>query len=191
MTYKIIALYGESGAGKDTIQDWLVKQHPTEAHKIVSCTTRPPRDYEENGKDYYFIDTETFAKKLLNGDMLEATTFNNWGYGTPIDCLEKDKINIGVFNIAGIDCLLQDPRLDVAVVYVKASAKERLIRVLNREEKPDCGEICRRFLADIKDFSDIPFENDAVWENVHQNWLSGINLQTTLSLNLNYVPFKD
>lgn len=163
--YKIIALFGESGVGKDTIQNWLVSNFPEEAHKIISCTTRPPRDYEVNGQDYYFIDTEFFAQKVLNGTMLEATTFNHWGYGTPIDSLEEDKVNIGVFNIAGIDCLLQDSRLDVLPIYVKVPPKVRLMRSLQREAFPDCEEICRRFLVDQKDFSDIPFEWELEWDN--------------------------
>ena len=183
--YKIIALFGESGAGKDTIQNWLVSNFPKEAHKIISCTTRPPRDYEINGQDYYFIDTEFFAQKILNGSMLEATTFNNWGYGTPIDSLEEDKINIGVFNITGIDCLLQDPRLEVTTIYVRVSDKERLIRILNREENPNCEEICRRFLADRKDFSDIPFEWDFEWDNTEAPVLGG-NLSTTITANIDF-----
>lgn len=39
--YKIIALFGKSAAGKDTIQKWLV-QHMNNAHEIIGCTTRPP-----------------------------------------------------------------------------------------------------------------------------------------------------
>ena len=183
--YKIIALFGESGAGKDTIQNWLVSNFPEETHKIVSCTTRPPRDYEENGKDYFFIDTEYFAQKVLDGSMLEATTFNGWGYGTPIECLEEDKINIGVFNIQGIDCLLQDPRLEVNIIYVRLSDKERLIRILKRELNPNCEEVCRRYLADKKDFDDIPFEWDLNWDNNYSP-IKCETLLTTIQQNTNY-----
>lgn len=183
--YKIIALFGESGAGKDTIQNWLVSNFPDEAHKIVSCTTRPPRDYEVNGEDYYFIDIEFFAQKVLDGSMLEATTFNSWGYGTPIESLKEDKINIGVFNIQGIDCLLQDPRLEVNVIYVTLSDKERLIRALKRELNPNCEEICRRFLADKKDFDDIPFEWDLEWDNNYAP-IKCATLETTIMQNTNY-----
>ena len=182
--YKIIALFGESGAGKDTIQNWLTEYFPDEAHKIVSCTTRPPRDYEKNGVDYHFIDTEFFAQKVLDGSMLEATTFNSWGYGTPIDSLEKDKINIGVFNIAGIECLLEDPRLEVMTIWVKTSPVTRLTRALDRESEPDCEEICRRFLADVKDFSNIPFDYDFIWRNENRDTIFCKDLQDTLKANV-------
>ena len=154
--YEIIALFGESGAGKDTIQKWIVNNFP-EVNGIVSCTTRPMRENEKEGIDYFFLNPTDFAEKVLNGDMIEATSFRDWFYGTPIEALKKDKINVGVFNIQGIDCLLQDSRLIVKPIHIFATDKERLIRSLNREEKPDCEEICRRFLADKKDFSEVDF----------------------------------
>lgn len=69
----------------------------------------------------------------------------------------SDKVNIGVFNIAGIECIIEDPRLEVIPVLIDVPDKIRLIRSLNREFEPDCAEICRRFQTDEKDFSDIPF----------------------------------
>ena len=156
--YNILALFGESGVGKDTIQKWIVSTHP-EINGIVSCTTRPPRDYEEHGKDYWFLSVEDFAQKVVDGSMLEATSFNDWFYGTAIESLDINKINVGVFNIQGIECLLDDKsRLNVIPVRVITRGKERLIRALTREENPDCYEICRRYLSDIKDFNDVEFE---------------------------------
>lgn len=82
--YKILALFGPSASGKDTIAKQIVSKYPSLTSNIVSCTTRPKRDYEKNGIDYHFISEETFTKHVLNGDMLEATCFREWFYGTPI-----------------------------------------------------------------------------------------------------------
>lgn len=156
--YQIIAIIGESASGKDTVLKKTVEKHPELFHTIVSCTTRPKRDYEINGIDYLFLTIEDFTKKVLNGEMLEATDFNNWFYGTAIDSLSKEKINIGVFNPAGVEALLEDPRLNVEVVRVLCDDKTRLMRALNREQSPNCEEICRRFFTDKKDFSNINFD---------------------------------
>ena len=109
--------------------------------------------------------------------MIEATSFNNdWFYGTDINDLKEDKINVGVFNPAGIECIIEDNRLDLVIVYVTASEKTRLLRNLNREENPNCHEICRRFLADEKDFSYIEsLDNIYIYQNENKNDLQGIN----------------
>ena len=155
--YKILALFGESGAGKDTILQWVVSHLPN-TKSIVSCTTRPKRDYEIEGKDYHFLTNEEFATKVLDGTMLEATNFNGWHYGTPLEELHSDVVNVGVFNIQGIECLLGDTRLEVLPVYVFVPDKTRLIRALERERNPNCLEICRRFQTDMQDFADVPFD---------------------------------
>ena len=163
--YQIIALIGMTGAGKDTIQKATCKAHPLMFNPIVACTTRPMRETETPGVDYHFISIEDFTRKVLNGSMLEATEFRNWFYGTPISSLAYDKINIGIFNPAGIEALIEDPRLNVLVVKVNCDDKTRLMRCLNREAHPDCDEICRRYMADKEDFARLDLEEYAVIES--------------------------
>ena len=151
---KIIALFGESSAGKDTMVNKILEiDKGKDLHKIISCTTRPPRDYEKDGEDYHFLTPKQFLIQTLDGRMLEATQFREWYYGTSLESLDPDKINLGVFNISGIaNLILSDQSLCVYPVYVKTDSKTRLLRSLNREDNPDCTEICRRFLTDKKDF---------------------------------------
>lgn len=170
---KILALFGKSASGKDSIQKWIVSNYPRLTNKIVSCTTRPPRSGEQDGVDYFFLSDEEFAKKVLDGSMLEATSFREWFYGTALDQLDPDKINIGVFNLTGVECILDDPRLDVVPVWIHASDKTRLRRSLEREDNPDCKEICRRFLADEKDFDEADDFDYFGWINevgMHESW---------------------
>ena len=52
---KVIALFGKAGSGKDTILRALVKVDPDKFNEIVSCTTRPPREGEQEGVNYHFL----------------------------------------------------------------------------------------------------------------------------------------
>lgn len=156
----IICLIGKAGSGKDTIVKQLVA-HNHNWHSVVSCTTRPPRDYEQEGIDYNFLSAEDFTKKLLEGDLIEATFFNNWHYGTSKESL-KNGVNIGVWNPEGYDCLkettLYDNTIIVLPYYLQCDDKIRLLRQLQRENHPDVHEIIRRFSTDEEDF--LTLEND-------------------------------
>ena len=151
--YKIIAVMGQAGAGKDYFVKTLIQgNYLPQAKEIISCTTRPIRENEQNGVNYHYLTKEQFTEQILNGEMLEATVFNNWCYGTSLKNLNKDSLNIGVFNPEGVEILQESKDIDLTVVYIIARDKVRLLRQLNREENPDCDEIVRRFNADKKDF---------------------------------------
>lgn len=154
--YKIIAVMGKAGSGKDSFVKALISGgYINNLKPIVSCTTRPIREHEQDGVDYYFLTREQFTEKVLSGDMLEATIFNDWCYGTAKSTLDINAINIGVFNPEGVEILKHEYKdnIDLLVVYIIANDKVRLLRQLNREDNPDCDEIIRRFGTDKKDFS--------------------------------------
>lgn len=150
---KVVALIGKAGSGKDTILHGIIDDN--RFHEIVSCTSRPPREGEINGFNYNFLSKEEFMKLVDEGKMLEWTEFNGWCYGTQLSSLVEDKINIGVFNIAGVKALAANKDIDLKVYYIHASDKERLLRQLHREQKPNVKEIVRRFMTDETDFMDI------------------------------------
>lgn len=170
---KIVALMGEAGSGKDTILHRITEKYPSYFNEIISCTTRPPRQGEKEGVNYHFLSVEDFIRKILNGDMLEATEFNGWHYGTDSQSLTIDKINIGVFNPEGVRCLQEDENIELYVFYVRAAGKQRLLRQLNREENPDVDEIIRRYKADTEDFS---FLNDIKYITLQNNTLDDIDI---------------
>ena len=152
--YKIIAIMGEAGTGKDSLMQEILKLKP-EFHEIISCTTRPKRQGEVEGVNYYYYTPEQFGDRVLHDEMLECTVFNDWFYGTSYDSVRSDCINIGVFNPTGVESLLARPDVDVKIIRVVAEDKTRLLRQLNREDSPDVREIVRRFNADWMDFDGI------------------------------------
>ena len=177
--YKIIALIGQSGCGKDTLLKMILENN-NDIHSIISYTTRPRRDNEIEGINYYFITPEQFAQKAINNELVEMATFNDWFYGTDYECLRSDIINIGVFDPSRVEFLLSDPQIDVTIFYIKASDKQRLLRQLNREDEPNVDEIVRRYGTDKKDFSDLPFEYIELQNNNTLDLMK--NVKTILSI---------
>ena len=162
--YKILAIVGKAGSGKDTIMQRVLAAAPGRFHEIISATTRPPREGEVDGKNYHFKQPSEFGHWVRNGYMLEYTQFNNWYYGTPIFSLVEDKVNIGVFNPAGVRALSRLPQVSLAIAYVYTDDKTRMMRQLCREEYPNVQEIVRRFQTDEEDFEKFAqdFERDQV-----------------------------
>ena len=165
---RVYAIIGKAGSGKDYILKKILKN--IDAHGIVSCTTRPPREGEVEGKDYHFVSPEYF--KNNHDKFLEYQPFNGWWYGTRYEDLSEEKINIGVFNLDGLYDLIRSEVDRVRVIYLLADDKTRLIRQLQREENPNIQEIFRRYEADELDFDVVndslemlPPENQLIIDN--------------------------
>lgn len=84
----LIILSSPSGAGKSTLAKQLAKWDSS-IRVSISATTRPARDNEQEGKDYFFLTEEKFKNKINNREFLEyATVFGNL-YGTPVNYIEQ------------------------------------------------------------------------------------------------------
>ncbi len=55
----------------------------------ISCTTRPPRGNEVDGRDYYFLTPAQFADRVARGDFLEHACVHDHRYGTPRSGIES------------------------------------------------------------------------------------------------------
>ena len=66
----LLVLSGPSGVGKGTIVNYLLEEDKNLV-KSVSCTTRAPRDGEENGREYFFISEREFRSRIQENDFLE------------------------------------------------------------------------------------------------------------------------
>ena len=163
----IIAITGPSCAGKDTLMRQLYWEFSKEfsrlvkfphVYYIVSSTTRPPRRGEENHKDYHFLSEEKFQELIDRDCFLEWSKFKNWKYGTDKlnVCEEPGAINIGVFNLQGINSLNQQDEFKIIPIYLMVDWKERLRRSIKREGHLTF-EMIRRLITDYRDFKK-PFE---------------------------------
>lgn len=77
-----VVLAAPSGAGKTTLARMLVERHPDVVFSI-SATTRPPRPGEHDGRDYHFVDDETFGRMIERNELAEWAVVHGRRYGTP------------------------------------------------------------------------------------------------------------
>ena len=127
----IIVLLGASGSGKSTIEHELATHYGFE--KIVSYTTREPRKNEENGKDYYFVDNETFNEILNDNLFAEYDEYSqNRLYGTlKSDYIDGNKVVVLTPN--GLRQIKKNcENENIFIVLVEASLGTRIKRYIDR-----------------------------------------------------------
>lgn len=161
---KIFYIMGKSASGKDRIYSRLAGNQELNLKKLILYTTRPIRDGEENGKQYYFTNEERFRQFETDGRVIEFrsydTVYGIWTYFTADD----GQIDLKKGNYLGIGTLESFQKMKdyygedtVVPVYIEVDDGERLIRAVRREQEqeiPKYEEMCRRFLADQEDFSE-------------------------------------
>ena len=167
----ILVLLAASSSGKSTIEHELATHHGFE--KIISYTTRKPRENEENGKDYFFIDNGTFEEVLSRKLFAEYDEYSqNRLYGT----LKSDYVNgedkVVVLTPNGLRQLKKNcPNEDIFTVLVEASLGTRVKRYIDRcgvnnFNFDDKNEIASRVERDYSMFLGLEKEVDLV---VHNN----------------------
>ena len=84
----LVVISGFSGAGKGTLVKLLLQEYSCYALS-VSVTTRSPREGEQEGKDYFFRDQETFDRMIREDAFLEYASYVKHSYGTPRAYVEQ------------------------------------------------------------------------------------------------------
>ncbi len=137
----MLVLSSPSGAGKSTLSRLLLEAEPLLAMS-VSVTTRPPRPGEVDGKDYHFVDADTFSRMREEGALLEwAEVFGN-RYGTPrapvMAALEAGRDVLFDIDWQGAQQLSQRAGEDVVRVFILPPSAEALeARLRGRAQDPE------------------------------------------------------
>ena len=160
---KIFCIMGKSATGKDTIYKSLLQNSELGLKKIVSYTTRPIREGEEEGVEYHFTDVQTLKLLEEQGIVIECRSYDTiygiWYYfmvkDSQIDLTQNDYLIIGTLE-SYLKIRDYFGKEKVVPIYIELEDGERLTRALIREKtqrEPKYEELCRRFLADCQDFS--------------------------------------
>ncbi len=158
----IIVLVGKTCSGKDTIAKELCNTHGLK--RIVTYTTRPPRDGEEDGVDYHFVTDSEFDK--LEFEEVTRYTMAN-GLVVRYGSLKTDYMYPGnaviILNPEGLGQVSKNK--NVRSVYLLANDKTIRERLRRRGDSKEEAE--RRIKADAKDFRDMPLRvNSIVYNNL-------------------------
>lgn len=171
----IFVILGKSGAGKTHLAKEICKYFNYE--KIVNTTSRPKRKGEIHGVDYFFRSKEEMLKMSNENKFIEINSYNGWFYGTEEkETVEKIKNNcVIVLEPKGYRECKKAYGDRVIGIYIDVEDKIRLLRALQREDKPNCYEICRRLLADTEDFKTIETDETIIKINNNSSLTYAIN----------------
>lgn len=158
MKSKIVVLVGESCSGKDHIAKRLIYKY--DWHFAISYTTRPKRENETDGVEYFFIDNVEFDEKFNKEELFEKTIYTpdgqKWQYGLGRNSFIDDNINVVIVNPHGLKQLMESDIKDRLMVFkIKCNLEERIKRYLDRDTVTDNIKVqmVDRILEDIKDFN--------------------------------------
>ena len=177
---KLFCIMGKSASGKDTIFKKLTQDENLNLKRVVSYTTRPMREGEQEGVEYHFVTAQRLEELQKEGKVIERRDYSTihgiWSYFTVDDgqinfSLNQDSIIIGTLE-SYQKIRMYFGKENVIPLYIHVEDGLRLGRALERErqqEEPGYAEMCRRFLADVQDFSEEKMaacEIDRIYENI-------------------------
>ena len=152
MKETVLLFCGPAASGKDTLlnafQQYCIDHH-YDFHRIVCDTTRPMRDHEVDGVDYYFLSQNDFLNKYPQ-QYITATEFRHWFYGIDKTEIRANKINLCIGTLSDI-INLHEAGYNVIPVYLQVSTYTRMKRYYHRTGHITFEQI-RRCLTDTADF---------------------------------------
>lgn len=154
-----IIIVGKSASGKDYFKKLLEDRG---AVLDVSMTTRPKRDGEKNGVDYFFVDDAEFTENVRLGNMLQWQEFKGYKYGTHFR--QWKDAEVFIMNVSGLAQLSENERAKAVVYYMNVSGVERFPRMLARDYNMTLAEY--NTLVDKRDKKALEIEK-AIHERIN------------------------
>ena len=155
----IVMFIGPSSSGKDTFFQKTAELY--NLNNIILHTTRPIRNNEIDGKTYYFVSQDKLDEMDHNNMLIERRDYNTihgiWSYATAKESIDNKKNYIVLNTWEGYQKFINYFGKDyIKPFYFELDDYTRLYRAIEREKKqdnPKYQELCRRYLADTKDFT--------------------------------------
>jgi guanylate kinase len=145
---KVLVIGGPTGSGESTITNAIIKRFPVFT-RLVTATSRKPRNGEKDKIDYYFFSKEEFEKQIGDGNIIEYTFIKNRDayYGTYKPDLDE-KIAKGFNVIVNVDIVgakYYKKNYNATTIFIKPESIEELReRLANRDKNIDPEELNKR-----------------------------------------------
>ena len=158
----MIILIGDSASGKSTVEKVLNEKYGMK--KVISYTTRPPKDNEVNGIDYNFISMNDFLEMDDEQVFVEIGAYRGNFYGSTK--VQYDENTVATLTPHGLRKLRKKLNMPFFSVYIKVPRKDRLIKMLTRKpNKDDVEECIIKNQYDVGMYNGVSDEVDFVIEN--------------------------
>lgn len=154
----VIVLSAPSGAGKTSLCQLLMRRRDTITYSI-SCTTRPRRPGEKDGRDYFFVTEKQFLARVKRNAFVEWARVHGHYYGTPKSQLRK-VINSGKDIVLDIDVQggrsIRRTYPGAVMVFIMTPTFAELERRLRARNKDTDEVICRRLKNARREVKELP-----------------------------------
>jgi guanylate kinase len=133
---KLIVFSAPSGAGKSSLIKNIIEKSTGDIELSISATTRPPRDGEEHGRDYFFISDEEFNELIRSDSFIEHANVHGYQYGT-LKSFVDEKIQNGIsiildIDVQGFNLIRNAIEHNLSIFIIPPSIKELRKRLTSR-----------------------------------------------------------
>ncbi len=143
----LIIISGPSGVGKGTVRKALFEMEGHDLVYSISMTTRPKREGEVDGVDYFFVSVEEFEKRIEEDKFLEYAKFVGHYYGTPKDKIDEQLANgkevVLEIEVQGANQVREKAK-DGVFIFIAPPSRSALYRRLLRRGTDTNDSIQRR-----------------------------------------------
>jgi guanylate kinase len=164
----LIVISGPSGVGKDSVVNTM-KARGLPFHFVVTATTRPPRDGETHGVDYYFYSKEEFAEMIEQDELLEYAFVYNDYKGIP-KFQVREALTSGQDVVMRLDvqgaATIKELYPDALLIFLTTDTEEELVERLQARKTESLPELklriatARKELDRVKEFDYVVVNRD-------------------------------
>ena len=149
---KLIVFSAPSGAGKSSLIKNIIEKSTGDIELSISATTRPPRDGEEHGRDYFFISDEEFNELRRSDSFIEHANVHGYQYGT-LKSFVDEKIQNGIsiildIDVQGFNIIRNAIEHNLSIFIIPPSIKELRKRLTSRGL--DSSDVIEKRLSNAK-----------------------------------------